>query len=117
MSKQHVGIYTDDEVEELRSRYSNEKVAALVAEAKALDVKADEEPEDLLGASSDAEGDQGEGEDAEAPEAPVEEAGKGFDYSSLTVPELGELLKARELTTSGNKPELVARLQEDDASK
>lgn len=36
------------------------------------------------------------------------------DYSSLKVPELKKLLADRKLAQTGNKPDLIARLQEDD---
>lgn len=37
-------------------------------------------------------------------------------YSDMTVAELQDLLESRGLAKSGNKAELVARLEEDDAS-
>lgn len=37
------------------------------------------------------------------------------DYSSLKVPELKKLLADRKLAQTGNKPDLIARLQEDDS--
>lgn len=36
------------------------------------------------------------------------------DYSSMKVPELKKLLGERSLTTSGNKSDLIARLEEND---
>lgn len=39
----------------------------------------------------------------------------GEDYGQLTVPELQDLLKERDLSASGNKQELVDRLEEADA--
>ena len=36
------------------------------------------------------------------------------DYSQLKVPDLKKLLQERGLVVSGNKADLVARLQEDD---
>lgn len=39
------------------------------------------------------------------------------DYASQKVPELKKLLTDRGLPTTGNKPDLIARLQEDDQSK
>jgi SAP domain-containing ribonucleoprotein len=36
------------------------------------------------------------------------------DYNSLKVPELKKLLGDRSLAISGNKADLIARLQEDD---
>lgn len=44
-----------------------------------------------------------------------QQAEAGEDYGSLTVDELREELANRDLSTSGNKPDLVARLEEDDA--
>jgi hypothetical protein len=38
-------------------------------------------------------------------------------YEAFTVEELREELKARDLHTSGNKDELIARLEEDDAAE
>lgn len=39
------------------------------------------------------------------------------DYSSQKVPDLKKLLSERGLVISGNKADLIARLQEDDAKK
>ena len=39
------------------------------------------------------------------------------DYEKLKVPDLKKLLSERSLTVSGNKAELVARLQESDSKK
>lgn len=39
------------------------------------------------------------------------------DYASQKVPELKKLLTDRGLVTTGNKPDLIARLEEDDQSK
>jgi hypothetical protein len=36
------------------------------------------------------------------------------DYNSLKVPDLKKLLQDRSLAISGNKADLIARLQEDD---
>jgi large subunit ribosomal protein L22 len=44
-------------------------------------------------------------------------AAEGKDYGSLTVDELHEELGSRDLKKSGNKAELVARLEEDDAAE
>jgi hypothetical protein len=43
-----------------------------------------------------------------------EGVGAGKDYSDLTVEALKEELEARGLPKSGNKDELIARLEEDD---
>lgn len=40
-----------------------------------------------------------------------------MEYSSLKVPELRKILQERSLPTTGNKADLVARLQEDDKTK
>lgn len=94
MSKQHAGPYTDEEIADLYTRYSNEKVEYLVAQAKA---EAQVEEEDLLGVTSEG-----------VPLAP--------DYGSLKVDELVELLEKRDLPKAGNKAELIARLEEADKS-
>lgn len=48
---------------------------------------------------------------------PVEgTGGGGTDYSAMTADELRDELGSRELSRSGNKAELIARLQEDDDS-
>ena len=39
------------------------------------------------------------------------------DYNSLKVPDLKKLLSERSLLVSGNKADLIARLQEDDGKK
>ena len=39
------------------------------------------------------------------------------DYTSSKVPELKKLLQDRQLPISGNKADLIARLQEDDNKK
>jgi hypothetical protein len=38
-------------------------------------------------------------------------------YDDLTVPQLGEMLKGRELPHTGVKPDLIARLRENDAER
>lgn len=48
-------------------------------------------------------------------EAVADESASGNDYSSLTVDELQDQLRDRDLPVSGNKDELIARLQEADA--
>ena len=85
MSEQRVGPYTDDQIETLRSLYSNEKVAYL------LSVQPQGEEEDLLG---------GEGEDP---------------YAGLKVDQLVEILRERDLPTEGRKAELLERLRESDS--
>lgn len=90
MSTQHTGRYTDEEVEELRTKWPLERIEAMVAEADAV---ADAAEADLLGSSEAA------------------------DYESKTVAELTELLKERDLVTTGNKADLVARLVEADQAK
>lgn len=96
MSKQHKGEYSEAEIEDLYTRYSNERVRAMVEEAKAV---SEAEAQELLGDADDSSEDQGP------------------DYESKTVAELTELLDERGLPKSGNKAELVERLQEDDANK
>lgn len=39
------------------------------------------------------------------------------DYTTLKVPELKKLLTDRSLPSTGNKPDLIVRLQEDDKKK
>jgi SAP domain-containing ribonucleoprotein len=39
------------------------------------------------------------------------------DYNALKVPDLKKLLSERGLVVSGNKADLIARLQEDDGKK
>lgn len=39
------------------------------------------------------------------------------EYSSMKVPELKKMLGERGLPQSGNKPDLIARLKEDDEKK
>jgi hypothetical protein len=43
------------------------------------------------------------------------DAGTAGDYSDMTNDELRDALRDRDLPTSGNKDDLIARLQEDDA--
>ena len=47
---------------------------------------------------------------------PVEDADVPVDYETFTVGQLRELLSDRTLPVSGTKPELIARLVEDDAA-
>ena len=44
----------------------------------------------------------------------VEDAVPAISYSSLTKAQLQEALETRGLPTSGNKADLIARLEEDD---
>lgn len=55
-----------------------------------------------------------EHENPDAPRPVVE--GASSDYDDLSVNELRAELRDRDLSTSGTKDELVARLQEDDAA-
>jgi hypothetical protein len=48
----------------------------------------------------------------ETKEAPQEEATESVDYSSMTVAELKELLKAAGKPVSGKKADLISRLEE-----
>lgn len=50
----------------------------------------------------------------DADESPEDDA---VDYEAFTKDDLVAECKARGLTTSGNKPDLVKRLQDDDAAK
>lgn len=57
------------------------------------------------------------GEEAPEPAAADDgTAGGDSDYQDLTAEELKDKLRSRDLPVSGNKDELVARLEEDDAS-
>lgn len=53
----------------------------------------------------------------EAPEADDEDEGGEGDYDDMSIEELKNLLRARDLPVSGNKDELVARLEEDDSEE
>lgn len=54
----------------------------------------------------------------EEPPAP-EDAGDGeeSDYDDMSIEELKTILRARDLPVSGNKDELIARLEEDDSEE
>lgn len=60
----------------------------------------------LVGSEEDGDPDT-EPDDEDLPE----------DYNDWTVPELREGLRRRQLPADGNKPDLIARLEEDDASQ
>ncbi len=47
-------------------------------------------------------------------EVAAELAGEGESYEDLSVPALQDELRTRDLSVSGNKPELIQRLEEDD---
>lgn len=93
-----------------------------MGKAKALRVDHGPIDEDIVDSLTDQEKewlrswnrhDEIPGEDA--PEADDdEETAEDDGYDGLTNAELQELLKARGLPTSGNKDDLVARLEEDD---
>ena len=56
---------------------------------------------------------EGRAEYVEADDAPAkEEADEEMDYASMTKTQLQDLCEERELPTSGNKAELIARLEE-----
>ena len=99
------------------------KKAAALAEAMAEeeaegdDDAADDSDDDVAEEVAEAEEAPAEEEavEEEAPEeeAPAEEAASGdVDYSSMTVAELKDLLKAAGKPVSGKKAELIERLQE-----
>jgi hypothetical protein len=67
-----------------------------------------------LAALDEAEATDEDDEDDEADESDGDEDTR--PYAEWTVPELDAQLKARELPTSGTKPEKVKRLEEDDAA-
>ena len=52
-----------------------------------------------------------------SPTAPRHTPTADMEYPSLKVPELRKILQERSLPTTGNKADLVARLQEDDKNK
>lgn len=59
--------------------------------------------------------DEEDSEDAEDQEDSVEETDS--EYNEYTVTELKEMLSNRELSTSGNKQELIDRLEDDDSNE
>jgi hypothetical protein len=68
-----------------------------------------------VGATGQPDIDEGAGlyDEVEATEA--DEAAAAEGYGSWTVDELKDELRSRDLAVSGSKPELVARLEDDDA--
>ena len=94
------------------------KKAAALAEAMAEE-EGDDDAEEVEEAEDDVVEDVAEAEEAPVEEeaaeeeAPVEEASSDdVDYSSMTVAELKDLLKAAGKPVSGKKAELIERLQE-----
>ena len=94
------------------------KKAAALAEAMAEEEAegdedaADDSDDDVAEEVAEAEEEAVE-EEAPEEEAPAEEAASGdVDYSSMTVAELKDLLKAAGKPVSGKKSELIERLQE-----
>ena len=94
------------------------KKAAALAEAMAEEEAegdedaADDSDDDVAEVVAEAEEEAVE-EEAPEEEAPAEEADSGdVDYSSMTVAELKDLLKAAGKPVSGKKSELIERLQE-----
>ena len=92
------------------------KKAAALAEAMAEEQAEDDSDEedstdDVVEEAAEAE--ETPAEEVSEEEAPAEEASSDdVDYSSMTVAELKELLKAAGKPVSGKKAELIARLQE-----
>jgi hypothetical protein len=69
------------------------------------------------GESTDQDGSEPVVEGSEDDDDVIEEEGDedgGTDYSHLTVPELKEACRSRDLAVGGTKDELIARLQADD---
>ena len=60
----------------------------------------------------DIDGDEIPDSDDEEPRIPNEEENEDIDYESMTVPQLKDALKAKGLTVSGKKADLIARLKE-----
>ena len=88
------------------------KKAAALAEAMAEEEGSDDADDNVVEEVAEAEEAPVEEEAAEE-EAPAEEASSdAVDYSSMTVAELKELLKAAGKPVSGKKAELIERLQE-----
>jgi len=96
------------------------KKAAALAEAMAeeeadedADGDADEAVDSVEEVVEDVAEEEAPAEEAAVEEAPAEETTSGdVDYSSMTVAELKELLKAAGKPVSGKKAELIERLQE-----
>ena len=92
------------------------KKAAALAEAMAEEeAEGDDDEEDSTDdvVEEAAEAEETPAEEVAEEEAPTEEASSGdVDYSSMTVAELKELLKAAGKPVSGKKAELIERLQE-----
>ena len=92
------------------------KKAAALAEAMAEEeAEGDDDEEDSTDdvVEEAAEAEETPAEEVAEEEAPAEEASSGdVDYSSMTVAELKELLKAAGKPVSGKKAELIERLQE-----
>lgn len=92
------------------------KKAAALAEAMAEEeAEGDDDEEDSTDdvVEEAAEAEETPAEEVAEEEAPAEEAASGdVDYSSMTVAELKELLKAAGKPVSGKKAELIERLQE-----
>lgn len=117
---------TLDEIHAEEARIASEmkaKKAALLAQAMEEEASDDDETEedepevDASDESTDMESEaapEPESEDASNEEVAEEPASvsESVDYSSMTVAELKELLKAAGKPVSGKKDELIARLQE-----
>ena len=90
------------------------KKAAALAAAMAEE-EAESDADDASEESEEVPAEEAPAEEAPAEEAPAEEApaaSDDVDYSSMTVAELKELLKAAGKPVSGKKADLIARLNE-----
>lgn len=98
--------------EEEQLRRENEDMAKITVAAGASNVDAEPgEPGHVPTEGVEVE----EGQESPAEEAvDGEEAAEAVDYNAFTVEELRAELADRDLPVSGNKPELVKRLAEDD---
>ena len=116
---------TLDDIHEEEARTASElkaKKAAALAAAMEEEEETEATPSILDAAEAmEPESDKVEETEKEVPEAaqpeetkeaPQEEAAESVDYSSMTVAELKELLKAAGKPVSGKKADLISRLEE-----